>query len=126
MKQTFILFWSSVLLLIIATWSVTSGEIQTQGNRVVANSFPGADIGAKINAADQALGQRPGEIVVQGGGTIATQVVISSGHVLRVQAGTYAAKTAGVPILLKSGSSLIGSGWESIILESTAQGQFTV
>ncbi len=126
MKHTLILFCSGILSLILATSSAISGRTQTQATRVVANSFPGADIGAKINAADKALGQRPGEIVVQGGGMIATQVVISPGHVLRVQPGTYAANTAGVPILLKSGSSLIGSGWESIILESTAQGQFTV
>jgi len=126
MKHTLILFCSGILSLILATSSAISGRTQTQATRVVANSFQGADIGAKINAADKALGQRPGEIVVQGGGMIATQVVISPGHVLRVQPGTYAANTAGVPILLKSGSSLIGSGWESIILESTAQGQFTV
>lgn len=93
---------------------------------VSANDFPGQDIGAKINAADKALGTDQGEIVIKGGGTIATQVIISSDHVLRLMPGTYAARTTGVPILLKPRSSLVGSGWDSIILESTAIGQFTV
>jgi len=93
---------------------------------VSANDFPGQDIGAKINAADKALGPGRGEIVVKGGGTISTQVIVSSDHVLRLLPGTYATKTANVPILLKPRSSLLGSGWDSIILESTAPGQFTV
>lgn len=93
---------------------------------VSANDFPGQDIGAKINAADKALGTGTGEIVVKGGGTIATQVIISSDHVLHLMPGTYAARTTGVPILLKPRSSLVGAGWDSIILESTAPGQFTV
>lgn len=97
------------------------------GGRVVsANQFPGPDLGARINAADKSLGAAPGEIRVQGGGTISTQVIISSGHVLRFQAGTYATTTSNIPILLKPRSSVIGSGWDAIILESTAPGQFTV
>jgi hypothetical protein len=93
---------------------------------VYANNFPGQDIGAKINAADKALGQKPGDIVVKDGGTISTQVVISSDHVLRLMPGTYAATTPNIPILLKPRSSVIGSGWDSVIVESTAPGQFTV
>lgn len=96
-------------------------------SRVVsANDFPGADVGAKINAADKALGAGKGEITINGGGTISTQVIISSDHVLRVLRGTYATKTANIPILLKPRASLIGAGWDSIILESTAPNQFTV
>lgn len=96
------------------------------GRTVSANQFPGQDLGAKINAADKALGAAPGEILVTGGGTISTQVIVSSGHVLRFQAGTFATRTADAPILLKPRSSVVGSGWDSIILESTAPGQFTV
>ncbi|HUS09849.1 MAG TPA: right-handed parallel beta-helix repeat-containing protein [Pyrinomonadaceae bacterium] len=99
---------------------------QQRGRVVNANDYPGRDIGAKINAADKALGAQPGEIVIKGGGTIATQVIISSDHVLRVMPGTYAATTPNIPILMKPRSSVIGSGWEAIILESTAPGQFTV
>jgi len=99
---------------------------QRQQRSVYANDYPGQDIGAKINAADKALGQKSGEIVIKGGGTISTQVVISSDHVLRLMPGTYAATTSTIPILLKPRSSVIGSGWDSIIVESTAPGQFTV
>ena len=34
-------------------------------NTRVANDFPGADLGAKINAADKALANSPGEILVR-------------------------------------------------------------
>ena len=94
---------------------------------VTANNFPGSDLGAKINAADKSLGAGAGEIVVKGGGTITTQVVVSSDHALRFMPGTYATKTASIPILMKPRSSLLGAGWDhTIILESTARDQFTV
>ena len=94
---------------------------------VTANNFPGSDLGAKINAADKSLGAGAGEIVVKGGGTITTQVIVSSDHVLRFMPGTYATKTANIPILMKPRSSLLGAGWDNtIILESTARDQFTV
>jgi len=122
------------LVFCAALISATSGNISAstlpqqgrQGRTVSANQFPGQDLGAKINAADKALGTAPGEIVVSGGGTISTQVIISSDHVLRFRAGTYATRTTNIPILLKPRSSVIGSGWDSIILESTAKDQFTV
>lgn len=98
----------------------------TKGRVVNANDFPGPDIGAKINAADKALGVGPGEITVTSGGTISTQVAVSSDHVLRLT-GTYATNTANIPIVMKPRSSLLGAGWDrTIILESTAAGQFTV
>lgn len=97
------------------------------GRTVEANSFPGADLGAKINAADRALGAAAGVIVARGGGSIATPVVVSERHTLRLMAGTYAPTTADIPVLLKSGASLVGEGMErSILLESTAKDQFTV
>lgn len=104
---------------------VVSAQRQ-QGRVVSANDFPGRDLGAKINAADKALGTNPGEIVVKGGGTISTQAIISSDHVLRVMPGTYVTRTSNIPILMKSRSSIVGSGWESIIVESIAPGQFFV
>jgi hypothetical protein len=97
-----------------------------QGRQVSAHDFPGNDLGAKINAADTALGPKAGEIVVRGGGTISTQVIISSDHVLRFLPGTYVTKTTTIPILMKSRSTVLGAGWESIIMESTAPNQFTV
>src|SRR5258705_13371100 len=91
-----------------------------------SNNYQVSDLGEKIKAADKALGAKRGEIVVKGGGIISTQVIISSDHILRVMPGTYVTRTDNIPILMKSRSSIIGSGWESIILESTAPGQFTV
>lgn len=101
--------------------------VAAQGQRVEAERFPGADLGAKINAADQSLGSAPGEIVVRPGGRITTQVVVSSGHTLRFMPGTYPTATAGAPILLKSGATLTGASRENtVIMESTAPNQFTV
>ncbi len=120
------------LTLVVVAISIIMGLVFTisaqtrQGRQVSANDFPGGDLGAKINAADKALGPKPGEIVVKGGGIISTQVIISSDHVLRFLPGTYVTKTSDIPILMKSRSSVIGSGWESIIMESTAANQFTV
>jgi len=114
-----------VLIVCIVGAAVVSAQ-QRHTGVLQANDFPGGDLGAKINAADTALGVKRGEIVIKGGGTISTQVIISSDHVLRVLPGTYATKTTNIPILMKSRSSIIGSGQESIIVESTAPGQFTV
>jgi hypothetical protein len=99
---------------------------QTGVRTVEANGFPGSDLGARINAADLALGGATGEIVARGGGRISTQIVLSAGHTLRLMPGTYAPVTAEIPILLKPGSGVVGTGWESILLESTAKDQFTV
>ncbi|MEO8434317.1 MAG: right-handed parallel beta-helix repeat-containing protein [Pyrinomonadaceae bacterium] len=99
---------------------------QTSSRTVFADRFPGADLGARINAADRSLGAAAGEIVVRGGGKISTQVIVSKGHTLRFMRGIYAPDTTGIPILLKSGSSLVGESWDAIILESPAANQFTV
>lgn len=126
---TVLLFELAVGVIMISTITglvfVVSAQ-RKQGRVISANDYPGQDLGAKINAADKALGLKPGEIVVKGGGTIATQVIISSDHVLRFLPGTYVTKSSDIPILMKSRSSVIGSGWESIIVESTAPNQFTV
>ncbi len=110
----------------IAGFAAAAPTQRQQARVVNAKDFPGQDLGAKINAADKALGTGSGEIVVKAGGTISTQVIISSGHVLRFLPGTYVTRTANVPILMKSRSSVVGSGWESILMESTAKDQFSV
>ena len=101
---------------------------QTSSGRVVeASSFPGSDLGARINAADRSLGSAPGEIVARGGGRITTQIVVNAGHTLRLMRGTYAPSTQEVPVVLGRGASLVGEGWDnSILLESTAPGRFEV
>lgn len=124
---SFILFSSSAVSAQTRQRQAGARTAQTGGRTVEASGFPGADLGAKINAADRALGSSPGEIVVRGGGRISTPIVVSEGHRLRLTAGTYAPVTAEIPILLKSGSSVVGDGWDrSILLESTAKGQFIV
>lgn len=123
-KLSFSLILALGVIATVAGFAVVASA--QQGRVVNAKDFPGQDLGAKINAADKALGTARGEIIVRGGGTISTQVIISPDHVLRVLPGTYVTRTATVPILMKSRTSLIGSGWESIIVESTAPGQFTV
>src|SRR5580693_5393514 len=47
---------------------------------VFANNFPGADLGAQINAADTALGSAPGVIVVTSSGTVSTSVSLGQYH----------------------------------------------
>ncbi|MEP6743253.1 MAG: right-handed parallel beta-helix repeat-containing protein [bacterium] len=100
---------------------------QTTPRRIskVANSFPGADLGAKINAADKALGATAGEVLVQNGGLISTQVTISPGHTLRFEPGTYRLATELLwegAVLLKSRTAVIGSGWDTIIVEPPRTG----
>jgi parallel beta-helix repeat protein len=94
-------------------------------NTRLANSFPGADLGAKINAADKDLGSMPGEILVRDGGTISTQVIINPGHTLRFGLGTYKLVTELLwegAFLLKSRTTVIGSGWDTIIVEPPRTG----
>jgi parallel beta-helix repeat protein len=91
----------------------------------VANDFPGADLGAKINAADKDLAGAQGEILVRGGGTISTQVIVSPGHTLRFAPGTYTLATELVwegAILLKSQTTVVGSGWDTVIVEPSRTG----
>jgi len=104
-----------------------TASIRVDGTRVVnAASYPGADLGAKINAADADLsaarGAVRGEIQVYGGGTIATQVVLSSSHTLRLFAGDYySAMPSHAPaFLMKSHSRILGTGWDTILYESQA------
>lgn len=97
------------------------------GRLVRAADFAGRDLGTRINAADRALGNSAGVIEVVDGGRFTTPIVISENHTLWLRAGLYQPVTAGIPILLKAGASVIGEGWDKTILtESTAPGQFTV
>ena len=83
-----------VVIATITSFAVVASAQRRQGRVVNANDFSGQDLGARINAADRALGTARGEIVAKGGGTISTQVVVSSDHVLRFLPGTYVTRTA--------------------------------
>jgi hypothetical protein len=129
----------SLLLLLTSAATASAARLRTRqsqtsdaprqgsGRVVEASSFQGADLGARINAADRSLGNAPGEIVARGGGRITTQIVVSANHMLRLMRGTYAPTTQEIPVLLGAGASLVGEGWDnSILLETTAPGQFEV
>lgn len=128
------IFAAAFALQLIAACGGTSGAAaqrrgataQPAGQHVVANQMPGADLGAKINAADSALGARAGEIWVypaQGAaGSLDTQVTVGGRHTLRFFAGvypsSYQAGSEGI-IRLKSGASAVGSGWDTVLRESS-------
>src|SRR6266853_701526 len=91
----------------------------SSANRVCSvEKMTGGDVGAKINACDHVLGLQKGEIRLTGGGQIATQVVISSGHTLRIVSGNYSATTNGAVIRLKDDSSLTCDSWTPTLEES--------
>ena len=125
--QSLVLLFLSLTLAAPAVATAQARQRQTGGKTVEASSFPGTDLGAKINAADRSLGTAPGTIVARGGGRISTPIVVSENHTLRLMPGTYAPVTAEIPILLKPGASLVGTSRENtILLETTAPRQFTV
>lgn len=124
MKRSLI---AALMLIFSAAASPDAGARQTRarqtaarGRVVVANDMPGAELGAKINAADRQLGASPGEIHVRGGGVISTQVILSPGHTLRFAAGTFRLETRLLwegAFLLKSNTAVVGSGWDTVIVE---------
>lgn len=91
----------------------------TSGASCEAAKMAGGDIGAKVNACDKSLGSSKGEILLTGGGTIATQIIISPNHTLRVVSGTYRATSDGPVIRLKDDSSLVCDSWDAVLEEST-------
>jgi hypothetical protein len=92
-----------------------------RGRVVIASAFPGADVGAKVNAADESLVNDVGEIRLSGGGAIVSQVVIGSRHTLRVMgSGTYTSNLNSAVILLKDNAQLKCDSWDPILQESTA------
>ncbi len=104
---------------------LAGGQPRSRQSTRIANNFPGADLGAKINAADRDLGISRGEILVKGGGAIITQVVLSPGHTLRFSAGTYTLGTELLwegAFLLKSDTTVVGSGWDTVIIEPPKTG----
>lgn len=128
-RRPIVLALAAGLLLIVATLAAakpwTTRQSVSRYRTLVANDFPGADLGEKINAADRALGASSGEVLVKGGGIISTQVIINSGHTLRFSPGTYVLKTNLLwegAFLLKSATRVVGSGWDTIIIEPPKTG----
>ncbi len=57
-----------------------AGESSSQGRIILADQQPGSDLGAKIEAANAALGSERGEIRVTKSGQISTRLVLSQNH----------------------------------------------
>ncbi|MBC7931612.1 MAG: right-handed parallel beta-helix repeat-containing protein [Rubrivivax sp.] len=92
--------------------------LHEQGGAVVTVAGS-EDLGFAVNEADRRLGASPGKIVVRGGGSIKTQIVVS--HDLTFQSGVYSCETK-TPwqgcILLKNNVKAEGVG-DVTILEPT-------
>src|SRR5882762_9442864 len=122
MRTVFLRLTSALLLsgCALMTTLLAGGQTRSRPSTLIANNFPGADLGAKINAADRDLGMSRGEILVKDGGKIITQVVLSPGHTLRFSAGTYTLGTELLwegAFLLKSDTTVVGSGWDTVVIE---------
>lgn len=84
------------------------------GNIRVASRFPGADLGAQINAASRILGQGHGEIWVEAQGTVRTPVKLLPGQTLRLLAPT----TWQTGAALTTGDRVVGDGAGSLLTVS--------
>lgn len=93
-------------------------------NLTIANDYSGADIGAKINAADSALGSGSGIIVVQPGDyTLSTRVSLSANRELRFGIGTITlADSSYGSIIFNNKNRITGSGWGTVLVEKSASG----
>jgi hypothetical protein len=91
------------------------------GNSIIlANLCAGQTLGLKVNAADAALGSKPGEIWLYGGGAFGdenSRIIISSHHTLRIFPGTYTSTGYYGVIILNNDSSLICSDPGTTTLE---------
>lgn len=87
---------------------------------------PSEDLGRAVGIAFKGPDIR--EVVVEESGVWSTQVVIAPGNRLRLAMGvTITTTTALPPILVQSGGSVVGAGWDtSTIVESTNPQQWTV
>lgn len=105
-----------------ATTELSQTASTSQGTATCdARRQPGTDIGAKVNACDRILGQKTGEIVLTGGGTISTQILLSPGHTLKlVGKGVYPSRVEGPSVVLDSNTALVCESWDSILEEGTA------
>lgn len=76
---------------------------------VYANSFPGADLGVQINAADAALGANSGTIVIATG-TIKTPAIVNSHDIWHDPGVVISSVGASCGITLNGTANLVGTG----------------
>ena len=96
---------------------------------VYVSKFGGADIGARINAADASCGANPCTIYVDVQGNISTPVSISANHsaTLWFGLGDWTTSTGPTPAINSQGGNarIKGSGWGTRIHESSVQAPFS-
>jgi hypothetical protein len=101
--------------------------VASPGDCAIALWDNGTDWGVRINAADVALGGTVGVICCNGGGNIATQIVLNSGasslRTLRFGVGTWTNSVpqsgSGTETILPHDNVLIeGHGWDTILQEA--------
>lgn len=88
------------------------------GTIVYTKNFPGADLGARINAADKALGANKGWIVAEPG-TISTQVRLNAGHKLKLTRGRFELVNSDIwtgSIYLESDTAVFGEGADKTVI----------
>lgn len=103
-----------------AYMSLTQNAIPKPGGAVVrVSDYKGADVGARINAADSALGAKRGWIIVDTAGELRTQVRISQGHILKFTIGRFSLVNTQIwtsSILLESDTAVYGEGINKTVL----------
>ncbi len=113
----------SVMLLFLAAGTGSGASGPQRGTVLIADEQPGADLGAKINAADAKLGSSSGEIQVTQPGTVSTAVHLSSNHTLQLRAPT----TWHATITLQSGDTVQCDGPSApLTLDYQPNGPFMV
>ena len=113
---------------ITASNPITSYQAAASVEMKYVSQFDGADVGARINAADASCGSRPCTIYVDVQGSIATHVVLHSYHTLWFGLGDWTCATVNrapnndTPFDLESFTTVRGSGWGTRIAEPTVPG----
>ncbi len=104
--------------------AVLQSQVQTpiprpSGVVVRVSNHQGADLGARINAADKALGGQKGWILVDTQGELRTQARISQGHTLKFTRGRFPLFNTGIwtsSIVLESDTAVFGEGIDKTVL----------
>jgi len=99
--------------------------ITVSPRQVNAHSYPGDDIGTKINNAAKALGREGGDIVLTAGGLFKVTAIVPSRCVVLLKGGTYKSVTPGALFLMSDDSALVGDNWDAVIEESTGEANAT-
>jgi hypothetical protein len=102
-----------------------TSPVQTQqsvptpsGMILYTKNFQGGDLGARINAADKALGANRGWIVAEAG-TISTQVRLNAGHKLKLGRGRFELVNSDIwtgSIVVESDTAIYGEGIDKTII----------